>query len=210
MSTRTRLTWIVGAVMALSLVAAACGSSSSSGQDAAPSSTTAAAAAAPATTAPVDASAPSEPVAPASELAEWQTLEITDVDGQTFTIGSLVGKPVFVENFATWCPTCRSQLGRTQGAAATLGDEAVVLALSVETDLSSGTVASYAKDNGFDNIRFAVMSPQLLAALVEAFGNSAANPPSTPHVVVAADGTSGDMNTGGISEDEIIAAVRGA
>ena len=167
----------------------------------------------PPTTVAPGADAPVEsvvPVAPAADLAEWQTIEIVDVDGATFTLGSLVGKPLFVENFATWCPTCRSQLGRTQSAAETLGDEAVVLALSVETDLSSQDVADYAEDNGFDNIRFAVMSPELLAAFVEAFGNSAANPPSTPHVVVAADGTAGEMKTGGIGADEIVSAVRGA
>ena len=208
MGSKRHILVLVVALASLSLVAAACGSSS--GDDAAPASTTTTVA--PTTVAPA-ADAPAEsvvPVAPAADLAEWQTIEIVDVDGATFTLASLVGKPLFVENFATWCPTCRSQLGRTQSAAETLGDEAVVLALSVETDLSSQDVADYAEDNGFDNIRFAVMSPELLAAFVEAFGNSAANPPSTPHVVVAADGTAGEMKTGGIGADEIVSAVRGA
>ncbi len=209
MGSKRHIIAAVVAVATLSLVAAACGSSS--GDDAAPASTTTSAqSTTPTTAAPGGAAAPVESIVPAADLAEWQTIEIVDVDGVTFTLGSFVGKPLFVENFATWCPTCRSQLGRTQSAAETLGDEAVVLALSVETDLSSQDVADYAEDNGFDDVRFAVMSPELLAAFVDAFGNSAANPPSTPHVVVAADGTAGDMKTGGISADEIVSAVRGA
>lgn len=209
MGSKRHIIAAVVAVATLSLVAAACGSSS--GDDAAPASTTTSAQpTTPTTAAPGGGAAPVESIVPAADLAEWQTIEIVDVDGVTFTLGSFVGKPLFVENFATWCPTCRSQLGRTQSAAETLGDEAVVLALSVETDLSSQDVADYAEDNGFDDVRFAVMSPELLAAFVDAFGNSAANPPSTPHVVVAADGTAGDMKTGGISADEIVSAVRGA
>ncbi|MCU0310030.1 MAG: TlpA family protein disulfide reductase [Acidimicrobiales bacterium] len=203
---------MVAAVAALTLVAAACGSSSSDDGAAAPTTAPAPTTVAPTTSAPATGptEAPPAPAASTVDFAPWQTIEITDVDGVTFTLASLAGRPLFVENFATWCPTCRSQLGRTQAAAATLGDEAVVLALSVETDLSSDEVADYAKDNGFDNIRFAVMSDEMLAAFVDAFGTSAANPPSTPHVVVAADGTPGEMKTGGISEDAIVAAVRGA
>jgi thiol-disulfide isomerase/thioredoxin len=143
-----------------------------------------------------------------STLAAWQTLPITDVDGQTFTFAELVGTPVVLEFFATWCPKCRSQLADTNAAAATLEGGATVIALSVETDLSSQDVADYAADNGFDSIRFAVMTPELLAAVVDAFGQSAANPPSTPKVVIDAMGHAGKLTTGTESADELVAAVR--
>jgi thiol-disulfide isomerase/thioredoxin len=143
-----------------------------------------------------------------ADLPAYQTLGITDVDGATFTLHELAGTPVFVEAFATWCPSCRSQLERTNEAAAQLGDSAVVLALSVETDLSSSAVAEYAADNGFDNIRFAVMTPELLAALVDEFGGSVANPPSTPWFLLDPMGSAGDLMTGGESADEIVAAVQ--
>ena len=45
-----------------------------------------------------------------------------------------------------------------------MGDTATVLALSVKTDLSPDDVADYAADNDFSDVRFAVMSPELLAA----------------------------------------------
>ncbi len=179
----------------------------------APSSTLATATA----TAPPDSSTPpgAEPCSPSdssgtsastavAELPAWQTLEIVDVDGQAFTLADCIGTPVLVETFATWCSNCRQQLPKTQEAAVALGDGAAVVALSVETDLSPDAVAEYAVDNEFPDIRFAVMSPELLAAFVEAFGTTAANPPSTPKIIIDASGVAGEMTTGQESTEQLV------
>lgn len=142
-------------------------------------------------------------------LPAWQTIEITDVDGASFTLADFVGTPVFVETFATWCPNCREQLQATNAAAEQLGDQAVFLALSVETGLSSSEVAEYASDNGFGAVRFAVLTPEALAAFVDGLGQSAANPPSTPKVVIDAMGHAGELSTGFESADDIVAQVTG-
>jgi thiol-disulfide isomerase/thioredoxin len=162
---------------------------------------------------PVTTDAISDAAVPATteviaDLPAYQALTIADVDGVTFTLHDLAGRPVIVEAFATWCSKCRAQLERTNAAAAELGDGAVVLALSVETDLSAADVASYAADNGFTNIRFAVMTPELLAAFVDAFGNSIANPPSTPIVVLDPMGHAGELSTGGQDVAELVDTVR--
>jgi thiol-disulfide isomerase/thioredoxin len=136
-------------------------------------------------------------------LAPWQTLPITDVDGVTFTLGDLVGTPVLVETFATWCSSCRSQLGETNALAEQAGDGAAVVAVSVETDLSSDDVADYAVDNGFSSVRFAVATPELLAALVEAYGPSVANPPATPKIAIDAMGAAGELTTGSESVESM-------
>ncbi len=132
-------------------------------------------------------------------LAAWQQVQLTDTAGAAFTVGELAGTPVFVEFFATWCPTCRAQLARTNEAAGQLAGKAVVLALSTETDLNAADLAKYQQDNNFSHVRFAVMTPDMLAAVVQAFGNDAANPPSTPHLVVSGAGAVGELRTG--SED---------
>ncbi len=142
--------------------------------------------------------------APAGELADWQTVELTDADGETFALSDFVGRPVLVENFATWCSNCRQQLGDTQQAARQAGDDAVFVALSVETELDESDMRAYAKRNGFSDIRFAVMSPELLALMNDAYGNSSLNPPSTPKIKVAADGKAGELVTGYESVDEIL------
>jgi hypothetical protein len=46
--------------------------------------------------------------------------------------------------------------------------------------------------------------------LVDAFGNSIANPPSTPTFVIASDGTVGGLSTGDESSDEIAARLLAA
>lgn len=136
--------------------------------------------------------------------AAWTRLELTDVAGTSFSVSGLAGKPVFVENFATWCSNCLRQLGDTQKAAARAGDSAVFLALSVETDLAAADVADYAKEHGFDDIRFAIMTPEFLAATRDAFGTSSLIPPSTPKVVVGASGGAGDVVTGFETPEEIL------
>ena len=62
----------------------------------------------------------------------------------------------------------------------------------------------YAADNGFSDIRFAVMLPEMLAAMSDAYGNSALNAPSTPKVKVEADGAAGKLVTGYESTGEIL------
>lgn len=131
----------------------------------------------------------------------------TAPDGSTFTPADFAGQPVIVETFATWCSNCRSQLGATQQAAAQLGDDAVVLALSVETSLDPAQLTAYAEENGFTDVRFGVLDAQALATLADRFGNSVLNPPSTPKFLVAPDGTVGEMTTGPESADELLAAV---
>ncbi|MCB0983583.1 MAG: TlpA family protein disulfide reductase, partial [Ilumatobacter sp.] len=143
-------------------------------------------------------------------LAPWQQLTLTDIDGNEFTLGDFMGKAVFVEHFATWCPNCRQQLADTNAAAAELGDDAIVIALSVETDLSAADIAEYAADNGFDHIRFAVMTPEFLAAVSDALGNTSINPPSTPHYVIDTHGVAGELVTGFEDPQAIVDAVHAA
>ena len=112
-----------------------------------------------------------------------------------------------MENFATWCSNCRQQLTDTQKAAEAAGEDAVFVALSVETELEAGDLADYADDNDLPDIRFAVMTPEMLAAVDDALGTSALNPPSTPHVAIAVDGTPGELVTGFESPEEILASL---
>jgi len=146
----------------------------------------------------------------ASASSAWTTLELTDVDGATFALADLSGTPVFVENFATWCSNCLRQLRDTQKAAAAAGEAATFVALSVETDIDPADVRAYADDKGFTDIRFAVMTPEMVAAVQDAFGTTALNPPSTPKVLIDADGTPGKMKTGFESPEEIAAKLAAA
>lgn len=195
MTSRFRTFGPVGAVFALGgLLVTSCGSDSTTTDTASLS----------------DSAAPSDGGTESESSTAWAATPLTDVAGESFTIADLAGTPVFVENFATWCSNCLRQLGDTERAAAEAGDSAVFLALSVETDLDPAKVAAYAEKNGFDHIRFAVMTPEFLAATDDAFGTTALNPPSTPKILVTASGTPGDLVTGFESPDDILAKLDGA
>ncbi|HKJ56969.1 MAG TPA: hypothetical protein VJ978_13385 [Nitriliruptoraceae bacterium] len=139
--------------------------------------------------------------APASGVV---AITATAPDGSTVSPADFAGTPVFVETFATWCSNCRSQLGDTNEAAGQVGDDAVFLALSVETDLDPAALETYAADNGFSNVVFGVLTREDLATLEAEFGNAVLVPPSTPKFTVAADGSVGELTTGFESVDEIL------
>jgi cytochrome oxidase Cu insertion factor (SCO1/SenC/PrrC family) len=143
-------------------------------------------------------------------LPAWQTMTLTDaLTGESFTFADFAGQPVLVEPMATWCGNCRRQLGNVQEARAQLGDEVVFVALSVETNISDAELAEYALNEGFD-FKFAVLSEDGLRALVDTFGTTAANPPSTPHFIIRADGSWTDLVTGSESAEELIKALTAA
>lgn len=140
-----------------------------------------------------------------AQTADWQTLPLTDArTGETFTLGSLEGY-VYVEPMATWCSNCRQQLGNVRDAAAQL-QAVTFVALSVETTLAGDDLARYADEQGFD-FKFAVMTPEVLRALVAGFSRTIAVPPSTPHFIIYPDGSSSALMTGFSSPDAIVAAV---
>jgi thiol-disulfide isomerase/thioredoxin len=144
-----------------------------------------------------------------ADAAPYQKLSIKDVTGKAFALTDFHDKEVYVENFATWCPNCKKQLGNVQKAAAANPD-AIFIAYSVETDLSADKVAAYAKDNGFTNVRFAVMTPEMLAAVSSSLGKDAINPPSTPHYVIGKSGKPGALKTGYEDDAAITASIKTA
>jgi thiol-disulfide isomerase/thioredoxin len=142
-----------------------------------------------------------------STLPAWQQIPLVDArTGETFTLADFAGKTVFVEPMATWCSNCRRQLQNVREAKRQFsGDDVVFFALSVETSLSAETLAQYSAAEGFD-WTFAVLTPEMLQQLVDQFGRAIGNPPSTPHFVIRADGTTTDLITG-IDPPETIVAL---
>lgn len=139
------------------------------------------------------------------ELAEWQTIELTDArTGSQFSVSDFLGCTVYVETMATWCGECRQQLEYVAEAVKDVDREKfVVIAISVETDLAAKDLADYADDAGFD-WTFTVGSADMLKAIVDEFGRGAIVPPSTPHVIVSPDGSFGELHTGYSEPDEIV------
>lgn len=136
---------------------------------------------------------------------EWLNLVLQDArTGDAFTLADFEGKAVYVEPMATWCTNCRRQLNTLSAGLDQLPEDAVVIGLSVEQNLSNDVLAGYANGNGYDFL-FAVATPELIEAMVGEYGRSAANPPATPHFIIRPDLTLSELSTGQHTIEEIIA-----
>jgi thiol-disulfide isomerase/thioredoxin len=121
----------------------------------------------------------------------WQTLPLVNArTGESFTLADFSGKTVFIEPMATWCTNCRNQLTNLRDATTQVNnpENVVYIALSVETNISAADLAAYADAQGFD-YTFAVMTPDMLRAMTDAFGRIISVPPATPHLIIRPDGT---------------------
>jgi len=166
-----------------------------------------------------------EPLAAAREAAEtaaqtasdapaWLTTELTDAcSGEAFALADFAGKTIYIEGMATWCTNCRQQLGRVKEAAAQISDaekeDVVFVALSSEVDLPREALAQYAVDNEFPFV-FAVMTAEMLQTMAEDLGQEIAVPPAMPLLIVAPDGTIGELHTGGTSAEDLLALLAAA
>jgi thiol-disulfide isomerase/thioredoxin len=122
----------IGPLLAVALLANACSPSSSPSTG---SPTAAATAFNVASTEPA-ASTSQASSSGAVDAPNWQTAGLTNATtGKSFTLADFRGKAVYVETFATWCGECRVQLGHVKEARAELGDDIVVVSLSVEPNI---------------------------------------------------------------------------
>jgi thiol-disulfide isomerase/thioredoxin len=145
-----------------------------------------------------------------SALPAWQTIALTNVrTGEQFTLADFNGQSVFVEPMATWCTNCRRQLGNVREAMTTVGDDAVFVALSLETNLPDAELAAYTEQQGFDWV-FAVMTEEMLQQLADQFGRSITSAPSTPHFVIRPDGSFTELVTGIESPEQIAEQIKAA
>ncbi len=113
---------------------------------------------------------------------DWRAIELETVrGGETFTVDEFE-KPVVLETFAVWCPKCTRQQRKLRG----VDDAAVKVSLNTDPNEAAEQVRSHANDNDFD-WRYAVAPAEMTQSLVDAFGTTVTNAPSTP-VIVACPG----------------------
>lgn len=150
-----------------------------------------------------------EPAAGPLDDEAWATATLTDVEtGETFTIASLAGKPVFVEAMAIWCTNCRAQQGRfTEAFSRIPAGSAEYVVLTIDPSETADDLARYKADRGFTG-RYAVAGKELSKALEAAFGPNVINAPSVPLIFITPSGEV-TFSTGAESVDEIVAKAAG-
>ena len=123
------------------------------------------------------------------------------VDGSTFTLSENLGKPVFINIFATWCPPCVGEMPEIEQLYTELGDSVNFLVIDVAED--EATVSKYITDNSYT-------LPFALSADGAPFGESFLIQFIPQTFVLKADGTISAYFDGARDYDSFKAAIEEA
>jgi len=95
---------------------------------------------------PTPAPAPSPATAPG-----WMDIELTDVaTGQTFKVSDFKGKPILLESFAVWCPTCLAQQKEMKKVKQIKGENIIHISLDTEPNEDEDKVREHIRRNELD------------------------------------------------------------
>lgn len=181
---------LLGVLLAAPFIVAACTTTASENAEPTPEEATAAATQAaavepePAPEAPLE-----EPEEPSSETAAYLDIELTDAaTGESFTLASLAGNVVAIEPMAIWCSNCKAQQNNVKDAYADItGAGVTYISLGIDPGENEGSLAKYAERNGFA-WTFVKSPTEFSRELSDLFGPQILSAPSTPLIVLDADG----------------------
>ena len=102
--------------------------------------------------------------------SNWQDIPLKDVATQkTFKISDFRGKPVLLESFAVWCPTCTKQQKNIKELHKIVGDDVVSISLDTDPNEDADYVNKHITENGFDWL-YAISPKELATGLIDEFG----------------------------------------
>jgi thiol-disulfide isomerase/thioredoxin len=142
------------------------------------------------------------------EVAELYTdsfldYELTDVLTEgSFRLSDFAGRPVILESFAVWCPTCTSQQENLKDMHKEVGDSVVSVSLDTDPNEDEDTVKEHAESNGFD-WRYSISPTELTDMLIDEFGYGIISAPSVPIVLICEDQSYRMLDSGKKSVDEL-------
>lgn len=120
----------------------------------------------------------------AQPVVAWLGVELTDIgSGDTFTLAQYADKPILLETFAIWCPTCTSQQRQLAALHEEVGDDVISVSLNTDPNESESHVTRHLSRYGFDWL-YAVSPVELSRALRDEFGVAVLNPPSAPVILI--------------------------
>jgi thiol-disulfide isomerase/thioredoxin len=138
---------------------------------------------------------------------DWKEYELTDVlTNQKFKISDFKGKPVLIESFAVWCPTCKKQQDKIIDLHEQVGDSVVSISLDTDPNEDEAQIIAHANKHEFDWI-FAVSPPELTQALIDEFGQGVVFAPQAPVVLICGDQSARLLKRGVKSADELKAEI---
>jgi cytochrome oxidase Cu insertion factor (SCO1/SenC/PrrC family) len=150
--------------------------------------------------------APDTTTTPTSAPA-WMEIELTDVrTGQKFRISDFKGRPVLLESFAVWCPTCLAQQREVAKLFLSEGEAIVHISLDTDPNEDEARVREHLEANNLD-WWFAVAPIELTNALIDEFGFQVVNAPGAPVVLICADQSTRFLDRGVKSADKLLSEI---
>jgi len=155
------------------------------------------------TPAPTPTPAPSPATAP-----RWMDIELTDVaTGETFKISDFKGKPILLESFAVWCPTCLRQQKEMQKLRESEGEALIHISLDTDPNEDEDKVREHLERNELDWY-FAVSPVELTQALIDEFGLNFVSAPRAPVVLICEEQSTKFLRSGVKSAEELISEIQ--
>lgn len=140
---------------------------------------------------------------------EWKEYELTDVrTGNSFKVADFAGKPVLLESFAVWCPSCKKQQNEVKALHEEVGDSVISIGLDADANEDAQQVLEYINENGYD-WNYAISPSDFTQSLIAEFGVKIVNPPSAPVILVCPDGEAKLLENGVKDSDSLKASVAG-
>lgn len=140
-------------------------------------------------------------------VVDWKETSLKDVlTGEQFEISDFKGKPVLLESFAVWCPTCKRQQDEVKKLHEEIGMDAVSISLDTDPNEDEEQVLEHANKHGFD-WRFAISPEDMTKSLIDEFGIGVVNAPSAPVVLICEDQSTRLLERGVKSAEELKAHI---
>ena len=119
-------------------------------------------------------------------VSGWRDVVLRDVrTGVEFKVSDFSDKPILLESFAVWCPTCTKQQNEIKKFHEVSSD---VISISLDTDPNEDEafVLDHIERNGFDWY-YAVSPVAVTQMLIDEFGPGIVQAPSVPMVLICGD-----------------------
>lgn len=134
---------------------------------------------------------------------DWKNIELIDVaTGKKFKVNDFQGKPVLLESFAVWCPTCLQQQKQMKELIRTEGEAVVHISLDTDPNEDESQVKNHIEQNEFDWY-FAVSPIELTQSLIDEFGITIVNAPGAPVILICPDQSSRLLGRGVKSPEQL-------
>jgi len=131
----------------------------------------------------------------------WIDVELKDViTGEIFRLSDF-SKPILMESFAVWCPTCKQQQDQIQKLIDS-GDDSIHISINTDPNEDAENVIEHVNRYSY-TWPFVVFPASSTQMLIDDFGVGVVNAPRAPVILICPDKTARLLQSGVKSAEEL-------